>query len=103
SEIERMVDAPIGCNEAGKLGRARRVDDAQGRYVEFCKSTFPGELDLKGMRIVVDCAQGAAYDVAPHVFHELGADVVPIGVAPDGVNINQDCGATAPQKLQAEG
>ncbi|OGA64688.1 MAG: phosphoglucosamine mutase [Betaproteobacteria bacterium RIFCSPLOWO2_12_FULL_67_28] len=102
AEIERALDAPMGCNEAASLGRARRIDDAQGRYVEFCKSTFPGELDLKGMRIVVDCAQGAAYDVAPHVFHELGADVVPIGVAPDGVNINQAFGATSPQTLLDE-
>jgi len=101
-EIERLLDQPIGCNESAKLGRARRIDDAQGRYVEFCKSTFPGELDLKGMRVVVDCAHGAAYDVAPHVFHELGADVTPIGVAPDGFNINDKYGATAPASLQAE-
>ncbi|MGH6631441.1 MAG: phosphoglucosamine mutase, partial [Burkholderiales bacterium] len=86
AEIERMLEQPIGCNESAKLGRARRVDDAQGRYVEFCKSTFPSELDLKGMKIVVDCAHGAAYQVAPHVFHELGADVVSIGLYPDGVN-----------------
>ncbi len=88
-EIERALEAPIGCNESAQLGRARRVDDAQGRYVEFCKSTFPGELDLKGLRIVVDCAHGAAYNVAPHVFHELGADVAPVGVDPDGFNINR--------------
>ncbi|MGE5130255.1 MAG: phosphoglucosamine mutase, partial [Sphingomonadaceae bacterium] len=85
-EIERALDAPMGCNPAAKLGRARRVDDAAGRYIEFCKSTFPNELDLKGMRIVVDCAHGAAYNVAPHVFHELGADVEAIGVEPDGLN-----------------
>jgi phosphoglucosamine mutase len=102
ADIERALELPMGCNEAARLGRARRIDDAQGRYVEFCKSAFPGELDLKGMKIVVDCAHGAAYDVAPHVFHELGADVVPIGVAPDGVNINQACGATSPQNLVAE-
>ncbi len=102
TEIERALGSPMGCNEAARLGRARRIDDAQGRYVEFCKATFPGDLDLKGLKLVVDCAHGAAYDVAPHVFHELGADVVAIGVAPDGVNINQDCGATAPQQLQAE-
>ncbi|TAN54250.1 MAG: phosphoglucosamine mutase [Betaproteobacteria bacterium] len=102
AEIERALGSPMGCNEAARLGRARRIDDAQGRYVEFCKATFPGDLDLKGLKLVVDCAHGAAYDVAPHVFHELGADVVAIGVAPDGVNINQDCGATAPQQLQAE-
>ena len=102
AEIERMLAHPIGCNEAAKLGRARRVDDAQGRYVEFCKSTFPNELDLKGLKIVVDCAHGAAYDVAPHVFHELGADVIAIGVKPDGFNINDDFGATSPKNLIAE-
>jgi phosphoglucosamine mutase len=101
-DIERLLDQPIGCNESAKLGRARRIDDAQGRYVEFCKSTFPSELDLKGMKIVVDCAHGAAYAVAPHVFHELGADVTSIGVAPDGFNINDKYGATAPANLLAE-
>jgi phosphoglucosamine mutase len=95
AEIERLLDEPIGCNPSEKLGRAQRVDDAQGRYVEFCKSTFPNELDLKGMTIVVDCAHGAAYDVAPKVFHELGATVSAIGVAPDGFNINDMFGATA--------
>ena len=90
----------MGCNESADLGRARRVDDAGGRYIEFCKSTFPNELDLKGLKLVVDCAHGAAYDVAPHVFHELGAEVVPIGVEPDGFNINDDFGATAPQRLR---
>ena len=98
-EIENALESPMGCNESADLGRARRVDDAGGRYIEFCKSTFPNELDLKGLRLVVDCAHGAAYDVAPHVFHELGAEVVPIGVAPDGFNINDDFGATAPQRL----
>ena len=102
AEIERALDQPIGCNESSRLGRARRVDDAQGRYVEFCKSTFPNELDLKGMKIVVDCAHGAAYDVAPHVFHELGADVVSIGAAPDGFNINAAFGATATGNLVKE-
>jgi phosphoglucosamine mutase len=102
ADIERMLDQPIGCNESAKLGRARRVDDAQGRYIEFCKSTFPNELDLKGMKIVVDCAHGAAYAVAPHVFHELGADVTSIGVAPDGFNINDMFGATAPGNLAME-
>jgi phosphoglucosamine mutase len=102
SEIERKLDEPIGCNESAKLGRARRVDDAQGRYVEFCKSTFPNELDLKGMKIVVDCAHGAAYDVAPHVFHELGADVAAVGASPDGFNINDMFGATAPANLAME-
>ena len=102
AEIERMLGQPIGCNESSKLGRARRVDDAQGRYIEFCKSTFPSELDLKGVKIVVDCAHGAAYDVAPHVFHELGADVVAIGIAPDGFNINDAFGATATGNLVKE-
>ena len=102
AEIERMLDRPIGCNASEKLGRARRVDDAQGRYVEFCKSTFPNELDLKGLKIVVDCAHGAAYQVAPHVFHELGADVRSIGVDPDGFNINDKHGATAPDNLASE-
>src|SRR5579859_3802123 len=78
-QIEAALETPMGCNEAARLGRARRVDDAGGRYIEFCKSTFPSDLDLKGMKIVVDCAHGAAYAVAPHVFHELGADVCPTG------------------------
>jgi phosphoglucosamine mutase len=76
------------------------VDDAGGRYIEFCKSTFPNELDLRGMRIVVDCAHGAAYHVAPAVFHELGAEVVTIGAAPNGLNINDDVGATSPDALR---
>jgi phosphoglucosamine mutase len=102
AEIERLLDEPIGCNESSKLGRAQRVDDAQGRYVEFCKSTFPNELDLKGMNIVVDCAHGAAYEVAPKVFHELGATVHAIGVSPDGFNINDKSGATATDNLVQE-
>jgi phosphoglucosamine mutase len=102
AEIERLLGEPIGCNESAKLGRARRVEDAQGRYVEFCKSTFPNELDLKGMDIVVDCAHGAAYEVAPKVFHELGANVSAIGVAPDGFNINDGFGATATDNLVRE-
>jgi phosphoglucosamine mutase len=100
--VEAEMERPMGCNEASKLGRVWRVDDAGGRYIEFCKSTFPNELDLKGMKIVVDCAHGAAYNVAPHVFHELGADVSAIGVKPDGFNINDHFGATAPQQLIAE-
>src|SRR5437016_1062937 len=95
-------ERPMGCNEAARLGRARRVDDAGGRYIEFCKSSFPAELDLKGMKIVVDCAHGAAYNIAPHVFHELGADVVPIGVKPDGLNNNEASGATSPESLVSE-
>jgi len=100
--IEAEMEKPMGCNEAEKLGRARRVDDAGGRYIEFCKSTFPAALDLKGMKIVVDCAHGAAYNIAPHVFHELGADVVAIGVKPDGFNINESSGATSPANLKNE-
>lgn len=102
AQIEARLEQPMGCNPSAKLGRARRVDDAQGRYIEFCKSTFPGELDLKGMKLVVDCAHGAAYDVAPQVFHELGAEVSAIGVAPDGFNINDMFGATAPANLAME-
>jgi phosphoglucosamine mutase len=81
------------------LGKARRINDAAGRYIEFCKSTFPTELDLRGLKIVVDCAHGASYHIAPHVLHELGADVVAVGNQPDGLNINRDCGATHPHTL----
>ena len=102
TEIERELERPLKCMGSAKLGKARRVDDAVGRYIEFCKSTFPTRLDLKGMRIVVDCAHGAGYHVAPCVFHELGADVVPIGTNPDGFNINDEVGATRPQAMQAE-
>jgi phosphoglucosamine mutase len=100
--IEAHMEQPMGCNDASKLGRVWRVDDAGGRYIEFCKSTFPNELDLKGMKIVVDCANGADYNIAPHVFHELGADVVPIGVDPDGFNINKEVGATSPRRMIEE-
>ena len=82
-----------------QLGKARRLDDAAGRYIEFCKSTFPNHLTLKGLRLVVDCAHGAAYHIAPAVFHELGAEVISIGAQPDGFNINKDVGATAPDAL----
>ena len=85
--------------ESARLGRARRLDDAQGRYVEFCKSTVSGELTLKGLKLVVDAAHGAAYHVAPAVFHELGAEVISIGCSPNGTNINAGFGATAPQAL----
>ena len=102
AQIEARLEQEMGCNQAAKLGRAQRVEDAQGRYVEFCKSTFPNELDLKGLKLVVDCAHGAGYEVVPHVFHELGAEVSAIGVAPDGFNINDKYGATAPQNLAAE-
>src|SRR5476649_21307 len=99
-EIEAAIDLPMACVSADKLGRAKRLDDAQGRYIEFCKSTFPNELDLRGLKIVVDCAHGAAYHIAPHVFHELGAEVIAIGNKPDGLNINAGFGATAPKSLQ---
>jgi len=102
AQMEHALEFTMGCNAAAQLGRARRIEDAAGRYVEFCKSSFPAELDLKGMKLVVDCAHGAAYQVAPHVFHELGADVVPIGVQPDGFNINDKFGATAPGQLVME-
>src|SRR2546421_699818 len=97
SAIEAQMERPMGCNEAASLGRARRVDDAGGRYIEFCKSTFPAELDLKGMQIVVDCAHGAAYNVAPHGFHELGAGVVPLGGKPDGLHIHTAFGTPSPR------
>ena len=100
AEIEAEIDQPMGCNEAAKLGKVWRVDDAGGRYIEFCKSTFPTQLDLKGLKIVLDCAHGAAYNVAPHVLHELGADVISIGVDPDGLNINDKMGATSPSALR---
>ena len=87
------------CVAPADLGRARRIDDARGRYIEFCKSTFPNDLDLRGLKIVVDCAHGAAYHTAPEVFHELGAEVVTIGTQPNGLNINDGVGATAPRAL----
>ena len=102
--IEAAIDAaasqPIGCVASEQLGKARRVNDAAGRYIEFCKSTFPNELDLRPLRIVVDCAHGAAYHIAPHVFHELGAEVIAIGAQPDGLNINREVGATHTRALQ---
>ncbi len=100
-EIESLLEQTLTCAQSESIGRARRIDDAAGRYIEFCKSTFPNELNLKGMRIVVDCANGAAYEIAPHVFHELGAEVIAIGASPDGFNINEKVGATHPKALQA--
>jgi phosphoglucosamine mutase len=100
-EIEDAIDQPMGCVSSEKLGRATRLRDAQGRYIEFCKSTFPNELDLRGLKIVVDCAHGAAYNIAPHVFHELGAEVIELGTKPDGFNINDGVGATAPKAMAA--
>lgn len=93
-----MAEAPQWVDSA-RLGRARRLDDAAGRYIEFCKSTFSSHLSLRGMKIVVDAANGAAYQIAPKVFHELGAEVISIGCAPDGLNINDGVGATHPEAL----
>ena len=100
AEIEARLDQPLVCVPPERLGKARRVNDAAGRYIEFCKSTFPNELDLRGLKIVVDCAHGAAYHIAPKVFHELGAEVVAIGAEPNGLNINDGVGATSPQSMQ---
>ena len=97
--IEAMLEQPLTMSDAADLGKAERIADARGRYIEFCKSTFPSRGDLKGMRLVVDCAHGATYHVAPAVFRELGAEVEAIGVEPDGFNINDGCGSTAPEAL----
>lgn len=102
AEIESMLDGPLDCVDSEHLGRARRIDDAAGRYIEFCKSAFPNELALSGMSVVVDAAHGAAYHIAPHVFRELGADVSPIGCQPDGFNINEGVGAMYPEHLVEE-
>jgi phosphoglucosamine mutase len=98
--IERQLSRPLACLASSGLGKVRRIDDAAGRYIEFCKSTFPNHLHLRGMRIVLDCAHGAAYHIAPHVFHELGADVTTLGTEPDGFNINDGVGTTHPRALQ---
>ena len=99
--IEAQLAQPMSCVSSEKLGKAKRLDDARGRYIEFCKSTFPNELDLRGLKIVVDCAHGAAYHIAPDVFHELGAEVIAIGNQPNGLNINDKHGATEPAALSA--
>ncbi|AWK89046.1 phosphoglucosamine mutase [Azospirillum thermophilum] len=103
-EIERRMEQPFGPDLAGPavLGRASRMEDATGRYIEYVKNTFPRGLRLDGLKIVVDCANGAAYKVAPKVLYELGADVIPVGITPDGTNINKGCGATATQSLQEQ-
>lgn len=101
AEIERMLDEPMATVISEKLGKAKRISDAAGRYIEFCKSTVFG-LDLSGMRIVLDCANGATYNIAPSVFAELGAEVFTIGNKPDGLNINEQCGSTHPEALQAK-
>ena len=98
--IEAELDKPMQVMDSAKLGKARRIDDAAGRYVEFCKSTFPNNMDLRGLKIVLDCAHGATYHVAPDVFHELGAEIICIGNSPDGLNINEQVGSTHPQALQ---
>ena len=100
--IEAELDQPMQTMPSAQLGKARRIDDAAGRYIEFCKSTYPTESDLRGQKIVVDCAHGATYHIAPAVLHELGADVTSIGVQPDGLNINRLCGSTYPETLRAE-
>ena len=99
-QIEAMLDEPMQCVSSQALGKARRMEDAAARYIEFCKSTFPSDSDLRGLKLVVDCANGATYHIAPHVFHELGADVVSIGTQPDGFNINAGVGATDTKALQ---
>ncbi|MEK9901333.1 MAG: phosphoglucosamine mutase [Rhodospirillaceae bacterium] len=103
-EIEGLIENGLldHLADAARLGRARRLEDAPGRYIEFVKHTFPRGLRLDGLKVVVDCANGAAYRVAPRVFHELGADVVPMAVEPDGTNINRECGATATGALQEQ-
>jgi phosphoglucosamine mutase len=101
-EVEAALAEPPQWADSAHLGRARRLDDAAGRYIEFCKSTFSSHLSLRGMKFVVDAAHGAAYQIAPKVFHELGADVVAIGCAPDGLNINDGVGATHPEALVRE-
>src|SRR5690606_33031183 len=93
------LDEPLVCQDSESLGRARRMQDAQGRYIEFCKSTFPNEPDLIGLKLVVDAAHGPAHNVAPPVFRDLGADVHAIGVPPDGFNINKGVGALHPETL----
>ncbi|MDA1310501.1 MAG: phosphoglucosamine mutase [Proteobacteria bacterium] len=106
AEIEGLVarevakEGAVDRAPADRLGRARRLDDARGRYIEMAKSTFPKGLRLDGLKLVVDCANGAAYNLAPKVLYELGAEVIPMGVSPDGFNINKECGATAPQAMQ---
>ena len=97
--VEAALDTPPVWADSASLGKTRRLDDAAGRYIEFCKSTFPNHLTLKGIKIVVDGAHGAAYHIAPKVFHELGAEVISIGCTPDGLNINDKVGATHPQAL----
>jgi phosphoglucosamine mutase len=97
NSIEAMLSEPFQCASSIHIGKVRRLDDAAGRYIEFCKSTIPNQLDLRNVKLVVDCANGASYHIAPNVFHELGADVIAIGNQPNGMNINDGFGATSPQ------
>ncbi len=100
-KIEYYIDSPMTTVESSKLGKAKRLADAAGRYIEFCKASIPTRFDFSGMKIVIDCAHGATYHIAPHVFSEVGADIIVIGAEPDGLNINDECGATKPDKLVA--
>ena len=99
--IEAELDKEIECVDSSLLGKASRLTDAAGRYIEFCKSTFPSTLSLHGMKVVVDCAHGATYHIAPAVFKELGAEVIAMGVEPNGTNVNDQVGATDVRALQA--
>ena len=99
-QIEAMIDAPMQTVDSEQLGKASRIADAAGRYIEYCKSTFPDDLSLKGLKMVIDCAHGATYHIAPGVFEELGADVVLMGVSPNGYNINDGVGSTEPEALR---
>lgn len=98
--IEAEMEKPITCVESSELGRANRIVDAAGRYIEFCKGTFPSEQSLSSLKVVIDCANGATYHIAPNVFRELGAEVIAIGCEPNGININEKCGATDVRMLQ---
>ncbi len=100
-KIEYYIDSPMTTVESSKLGKAKRLADAAGRYIEFCKASIPTRFDFSGLKIVVDCAHGATYHIAPHVFSEVGAEVIVIGAEPNGLNINDECGATKPDKLVA--
>ncbi|MBP9216507.1 MAG: phosphoglucosamine mutase [Agitococcus sp.] len=100
-QIEEWLDKPMAIDNFDELGKTLRQEDARGRYIEFCKASFPYHLSLKGLKIVVDCAHGATYQVGPAVFRELGAEVIAVSCEPDGMNINADCGSTHPQTLQA--
>ncbi|HHF0443493.1 TPA: phosphoglucosamine mutase [Haemophilus influenzae] len=100
--IEAMLEQPMDCVESAELGKASRINDAAGRYIEFCKGTFPAHLGLEGYKIVVDCANGATYHIAPNVLRELGAEVIEMGTDPNGLNINEKCGATDVTALQAK-